>query len=155
MKYTLGSHDDIGDLKNGDAEDGLTNWDRRHRYFVDQLGGRDELDRAGQVPAGVGAQRRDAGHADAVHGLGVPHGLAARLVGVLARRPRTRNGDHRFNWAIAGDPIGMEMRRLVAACNAVRWQNPALRADSLTDHRTRTRRIRCSASSASSTTTSS
>ena len=26
----------------------------------------------------------------------------------------------------------MEMRRLVAACNEVRWQNPALRADSLT-----------------------
>jgi len=41
-------------------------------------------------------------------------------------------GDHRFNWAIAGDPIGMAMRRLVAAANAVRWQNPALGADSLT-----------------------
>lgn len=41
------------------------------------------------------------------------------------------HGDHRFNWSIAGDPIGMEMRRLVAACNAVRWQNPTLRADSL------------------------
>ena len=28
----------------------------------------------------------------------------------------------------------MEMRRLVGACNAVRWENPALRADSLDDH---------------------
>jgi 1,4-alpha-glucan branching enzyme len=42
------------------------------------------------------------------------------------------NGDHRFNWDAAGDPTGMEMRRLVAACNAVRWNNPALRADNLT-----------------------
>ena len=42
-----------------------------------------------------------------------------------------RNGDHRFDWSIAGDPVGMQMRRLVAAANAVRWDNPALRADSL------------------------
>ncbi|MFO0889024.1 MAG: alpha-amylase family glycosyl hydrolase [Isosphaeraceae bacterium] len=33
VKYTLGSHDDIGDDKKGNAEDGLTNWDKRHRYF--------------------------------------------------------------------------------------------------------------------------
>ena len=41
------------------------------------------------------------------------------------------NGDHRFNWSVAGDATGMEMRRLVAAANALRWQNPALRAPSL------------------------
>ena len=41
------------------------------------------------------------------------------------------HGDHRFDWAIAGDPIGMEMRRLVAAANQVRWSNPALRSDTL------------------------
>ena len=41
------------------------------------------------------------------------------------------NGDHRFNWRIAGDRLGMEMRRLVGAANTVRWENPALRADSL------------------------
>src|SRR5262245_64924537 len=41
------------------------------------------------------------------------------------------NGDHRFNWDVAGDQLGMEMRRLVAAANEVRWQNPALRANSL------------------------
>ena len=40
VKYALGSHDDIGDLENGDAEHGLSNWDKRHRYVVDQLGGR-------------------------------------------------------------------------------------------------------------------
>jgi 1,4-alpha-glucan branching enzyme len=42
-----------------------------------------------------------------------------------------RNGDHRFDWSIAGDPPGMQMRRLVAAANAVRWDNLALRTDSL------------------------
>jgi 1,4-alpha-glucan branching enzyme len=34
-------------------------------------------------------------------------------------------------WGVAGDPLGMQMRRLVAACNATRWDNAALRADSL------------------------
>ena len=42
------------------------------------------------------------------------------------------NGDHRFNWHIAGDELGIQMRRLVGASNATRWANPALRADSLT-----------------------
>ena len=37
--------------------------------------------------------------------------------------------DRRFNWAIAGDALGMEMRRLVTAANWVRWQNPALRSE--------------------------
>jgi 1,4-alpha-glucan branching enzyme len=41
------------------------------------------------------------------------------------------NGDHRFDWSIAGDATGMEMRRLVRACNDMRWQHPALRAESL------------------------
>jgi len=42
-----------------------------------------------------------------------------------------RNGDHRFDWAIAGDPVGSEMRRLVSNVNHARWQNPALRSDTL------------------------
>jgi len=42
-----------------------------------------------------------------------------------------RNGDHRFDWAIAGDPVGSEMRRLVSTINHARWQNPALRSDTL------------------------
>jgi len=37
------------------------------------------------------------------------------------------NGDHRFDWSIAGDNLGMEMRRLVAAANSARWDHPALR----------------------------
>ena len=42
-----------------------------------------------------------------------------------------QRGEHRFDWSIAGDPLGTEMRRLVSAVNDVRWMNPALRADSL------------------------
>ena len=39
-------------------------------------------------------------------------------------------GDHRFEWAIAGDPTGWAMRNLVADANNVRWNNAALRTDS-------------------------
>lgn len=38
-------------------------------------------------------------------------------------------GDHRFDWSIAGDPIGMPMRNLVSDVNNIRWNNPALRSD--------------------------
>jgi 1,4-alpha-glucan branching enzyme len=38
-------------------------------------------------------------------------------------------GDHRFDWATAGDPTGMGMRNLVADANNVRWNNAALRSD--------------------------
>ncbi len=37
------------------------------------------------------------------------------------------NGDHRFDWSIAGDAIGMAMRYLVRAANETRRANPALR----------------------------
>lgn len=39
------------------------------------------------------------------------------------------NGDHRFDWSIAGDAIGIGMRALVRDANAVRWAHPALRSD--------------------------
>ena len=39
VKYALGSHDDVGDDRDGNAMDGLTNRDARHRYLIDQFGG--------------------------------------------------------------------------------------------------------------------
>ena len=39
--------------------------------------------------------------------------------------------EHRFDWAIAGDSIGMSMRNLVKDINWIRWHNPALRSDIL------------------------
>jgi 1,4-alpha-glucan branching enzyme len=37
------------------------------------------------------------------------------------------NGDHRFDWSIAGDGNGLAMRNLVTAANTLRWEHPALR----------------------------
>ncbi|MFD1691462.1 alpha amylase C-terminal domain-containing protein [Azotobacter chroococcum] len=82
------------------------------------------------MQAGLGVEHRDARHTHAVHGDGVPYGIPHVGWGYWHDGLDLR-GDHRFHWGIAGDPLGMEMRRLVAACNAVRWENPALRADSL------------------------
>ena len=129
VKYTLGSHDDIGD-----------HHERQCRARADQLGQATPLLRrsvrrsrelacAGQVPTGVGAEHRHAGHADDVHGVGVPHGFAARLLGLLARRlgrqrrsplQLERRGRSDSAWKCGG-----WSRR----ANAVRWQNPALRAN--------------------------
>jgi 1,4-alpha-glucan branching enzyme len=39
--------------------------------------------------------------------------------------------EHRFDWAIAGDAIGVPMRNLVRDVNRVRWNNPALRSSTL------------------------
>ena len=40
-------------------------------------------------------------------------------------------GDHRFDWTIAGDATGWAMRNLVTDANNVRWNNPALRGESV------------------------
>jgi hypothetical protein len=68
------------------AEDDLVDWDRRHRYFVDQLGGREDWTARGRTRLAWALNVAMPGTADAVHGLGMPHGLAARVVGVLDRR---------------------------------------------------------------------
>ena len=130
VKYTLGSHDDIGDLRNGDAEDGLTNWDRRHRYFVDQLGGRDDWTARAKARLAWALNIAMPGTPMLFMGsechMASPHVSWGYWTDAIDLR-----GDHRFNWSVAGDTLGMEMRRLVSAANGVRWQNPALRADSL------------------------
>lgn len=130
VKYTLGSHDDIGDQENGDAEHGTLNGDRRHRYFVDQLGGRDNTTARAKCRLAWALNIAMPGTPMLFMGseclLASPHVSWGYWHDGLDLR-----GDHRFNWQIAGDPIGMEMRRLVQAANAVRWQNPALRCNSL------------------------
>lgn len=130
VKYTLGSHDDIGDQQSGDAEHGLTNWDTRHRYFVDQLGGREDW--GARAKCRLAWALNVAMPGTPLMFMGSECHMASPFVSWGYWHDGTDpNGDHRFNWDAAGDPLGMEMRRLVAACNAVRWQNPALRADSL------------------------
>lgn len=130
VKYTLGSHDDIGDQNNGDAEHGLTNWDTRHRYFVDQLGGR--LDWHARAKCRLAWALNVAMPGTPMMFMGSEcHMASPHASWGYWHDGSDANGDHRFDWSIAGDPLGLEMRRLVAVCNAARLENPALRADSL------------------------
>ncbi|MDZ4796701.1 MAG: alpha-amylase family glycosyl hydrolase [Bryobacteraceae bacterium] len=130
VKYTLGSHDDIGDQENGNAEHGLTSWDSRHRYFVDQLGGREDWTARARCRLAWALNVAMPGTPMLFMGTEC-HMASPHVAWGYWHDGTDRNGDHRFNWTVAGDPTGMEMRRLVAACNSVRWDNPALRSDSL------------------------
>lgn len=131
VKYTLGSHDDIGDQENGDAEHGLTNWDTRHRYLVDQLGGRDDWTARAKCRLAWALNVAMPGTPLMFMGTEC-HMASPHVAWGYWHDGEDEHGDHRFDWAVAGDPVGNEMRRLVGACNEVRWQNPALRAESLT-----------------------
>ncbi|MHC4178314.1 MAG: alpha-amylase family glycosyl hydrolase [Planctomycetota bacterium] len=130
VKYTAGSHDDIGDTECGDAEHGLSNWDSRHRYLVDQLGGRESWHARAKCRLAWALNVSIPGTSLMFMGseclMASPH--VAWGYWHDGEDPR---GDHRFNWAAAGDPVGIQMRWLVAAANAVRWENPALRSDTL------------------------
>lgn len=130
VKYTAGSHDDVGDDRNGNAKNGLTDWDARHRYLVDQLGGRDDWTARAKCRLAWALNATMAGTPMLFMGteclMGAPH-----VAWGYWHDGRDARGEHRFDWSVAGDPLGMEMRRLVAACNALRWRHPALRAGSL------------------------
>jgi 1,4-alpha-glucan branching enzyme len=130
VKYTMGSHDDIGDQENGNAEHGLTNWDRRHRYFVDQLGGREDWTARAKCRLAWALNTTMPGTPLMFMGSEC-HMASPYASWGYWHDGMDDNGDHRFDWSIAGDETGMEMRRLVSACNELRWRNPALRADSL------------------------
>ena len=130
VKYALGSHDDIGDQENGDAEHGLSNWDSRHRYFVDQLGGREDWTARAKCRLAWALNVAMPGTPMMFMGSEC-HMASPHVAWGYWHDGHDLRGDHRFNWHIAGDGLGMQMRRLVAAANAVRWANPALRADSL------------------------
>jgi 1,4-alpha-glucan branching enzyme len=131
VKYTLGSHDDVGDDKNGNAKEGLTNWDARHRYLVDQFGGRNNWHARAKCRLAWALNVAMPGTPMIFMG-GECHMGAPTVAWGYWHDGEDNNGDHRFDWRIAGDPIGMEMRRLVKAVNSVRWNNPALRSDTLT-----------------------
>lgn len=121
VKYLLGSHDDCGDMDGGTT---LYKPDEteRHRYFVELFGGRDN---------GWARAKARMGWALNVAMMGTPMlfmGNECQMWGYW-HDSEDSWGDHRFAWQIAGDPIGMEMRRLVTAANRVRWENPCLRGE--------------------------
>ncbi|WP_159478691.1 alpha-amylase family glycosyl hydrolase [Dyadobacter sp. 3J3] len=130
VKYTLGSHDDIGDLENGNAENGLTNWDASHRYLIDQLGGRANWTARAKCRLAWALNIAMPGTPMLFMGAEC-HMASPNVSWGYWHDGADQNGDHRFNWDIAGDLFGIEMRRLVCAANEVRLQNPALREDSL------------------------
>ncbi len=124
VKYLLGSHDDVGDDHDGDAQDGNSNWDSRHRYFVELFGGRDNWYARAKTRLGWALN------------VAIP-GTPMMFMGSECHMPGywhegyDANGDHRFNWTLAGDPTGMPMRYMVSDVNNIRWANPALRSDTL------------------------
>ncbi len=130
VKYTMGSHDDVGDHDNGNAEDGLSNWDRRHRYLVDQFGGRDNWHARAKCRLAWALNAALPGTPMMFMGSEC-HMAAPHVAWGYWHDGEDERGDHRFDWSIAGDALGMQMRRLVAAANRMRWDNPALRTDTL------------------------
>jgi 1,4-alpha-glucan branching enzyme len=130
IRYALGSHDDIGDDHNGDAEDGLDHWDSRHRYFVDLFGGRENWWARAKCRVAWALSVTLPGTPMLFMGSECQMG-APNVAWGYWHDGVDANGDHRFDWAIAGDPIGIEMRRLVSVCNQLRWDEHALRSETL------------------------
>ncbi|HBE67726.1 MAG TPA: hypothetical protein DDW52_06210 [Planctomycetaceae bacterium] len=130
VKYPLGSHDDVGDDHNGNAKEGLTNWDARHRYMVDQLGGRDNWHSRAKCRLAWALAATMPGIPMMFMG-GECHMGAPNVAWGYWHDGPDINGDHRFDWQLAGDEIGTEMRRLVTAANALRDHHSALRSETL------------------------
>jgi len=128
VNYLTGCHDDIGDQHNGNAEDGDKLWDKRHRYFVDLFGGRHNF--YARAKARLAWALNIAMPGTPMLFMGTEcHMGAPEVAGGYWHDGTDNNGDHRFDWSIAGDPTAMPMRRLVAEANRVRWENPALRSE--------------------------
>jgi 1,4-alpha-glucan branching enzyme len=127
VKYPLGSHDDIADISNGNAENGLTDWDKRHRYFTDLFGGRHNWEARAKARMGWALTATMPGTPMLFMGtefhFNPPWGYWSDGADV--------NGDHRIDWSQASDSTALPMRRMVAAANALRRDNPALRSDTL------------------------
>jgi 1,4-alpha-glucan branching enzyme len=130
IRYLLGSHDQIFDQWD---TDGAGHWDKmpapdlpENRYFVEQIGGQI----SGRLNWYAQAQCR----------MGWALNIAVPCTPMLFMGTECHHygywnpandpfGDHRFDWSIAGDPIGWEMRNLVTDANTLRWNNTALRSD--------------------------
>jgi 1,4-alpha-glucan branching enzyme len=111
IKYLLGSHDECGDMNNGN------NW---HRYYTELFGGRDNW---------YARSKARMAWALNISVLGTPMlfmGNECYMWGYW-NDSEDSNGDHRFDWSIADDVHGMEMQRLVTAANNARWAHPSLR----------------------------
>ncbi len=122
LRYLLGSHDQIfRNFKNGEKDDHAFN-----RYFVERVGGEfvGRNDWIARAKARLG------------WALNVTLPCTPMLfMGTECHHygywnPQNDDyGEHRFDWNIAGDEIGLGMRGLVRDANWLLWKNPALRSD--------------------------
>jgi 1,4-alpha-glucan branching enzyme len=133
IRYPLGSHDQIFNQWEYDNTNRSWSWDkpasdlRENRYFVERIGG----PITGRQNWYALAQSR-MGWALNITTPGTPllfMGTEIQHYGYW-NSANDPFGDHRFDWAIAGDSTGWAMRNLVADANNLRWNNPALRSDS-------------------------
>ena len=130
VKYCLGSHDDCGDQENGDAEHGLSSWDGRHRYFIDLFGGRENWYARAKARLAWALNVTMPGTPMLFMGNECQMG-APNVAWGYWHDGVDQHGDHRFDWAIAGDMWGIQMRHFVRTVNQLRWHYPALRSDTL------------------------
>lgn len=121
VKYMLGSHDECTDSQNGATiYEGDVN--RRHRYFIEFFGGRDSE---------YAREKARLGWALNVAAMGNPMMFMGQECHMPGWWHDSELGGHRFDWSFAGDAIGMPMRRMVRDVNWVRWNNEALRSETL------------------------
>lgn len=119
IRYLLGSHDNAHDNEGGERTG--------YRYFVERAGGRDAPDARAKARIGWVL---------CVTLPGTPMcfmGSECHLPGYWHPRPdgNAFHSDHRFDWSLAGDEIGMQMRALVGDANQLWWNHPQLRGPGL------------------------
>ena len=119
MRYLLGSHDQIADTTSGNQP--------ANRYFVELYGGREN--EHARAKARVGWALNVAIPGTPMLFMGSECHYWGYWWPNADQNPAA--SEHRFDWAIAGDLIGVPMQRLVRDVNWVRWNNPALRSTTL------------------------
>ncbi len=121
VKYLLGSHDECTDGEKG-ATINNPDVNNRHRYFTEFFGGRaNEYAR----------EKARLGWSLNVAAMGNPMMFMGQECHMPGWWHDSEFDGHRFNWAVAGDSIGMPMRTMVRDVNWIRWNNPALRSETL------------------------
>jgi 1,4-alpha-glucan branching enzyme len=115
VTYLLGSHDECGDNEQGR---------KGKRHYVERFGGRGNWH--GRAKARLAWSLNVAIKSTPMLFMG----SECHLDGYWHDGP-DNNGDHRFDWSIAGDRTGMEMRHLIHAANHTRSDHPALRSGGL------------------------
>jgi 1,4-alpha-glucan branching enzyme len=114
INSVLGSHDQIGDRHDGCDDN------RSHRYAVSRWGGRNNWHARAQVRMW---------HAFQTFSKGLP----MTFMGTETLQDGWWHVDarSRFNWALASDPLGLQMRACVRSANLLRRQFAAFTSENL------------------------